>query len=113
MRSSGPLDDTWKEGRRSDAGDSSPTPDGAVLDAAKAWLVRAIRARLKIHMLAAEPGNAEREMAFTAMADELRDALEHLRAVLAVADDLKAENTVLRKAAERQRAKGTPAPPIT
>lgn len=111
MRVSGPLDDTWEEGRRPAAGDSSGTPDGATLDAAKAWRARAAVRRLQILMQATEPEHAERQMAFAAMADELRDALEQLRDVLALAERLKADNTVLRKAVERQRAKGAAAPP--
>lgn len=108
MRASGPLDDTWEDGGRPPEGDRTSMSDCSLLEAAKVWRARSAVRRLQILMQATEPALADREMAFNAMANELHDALEHLRSVGALAERLKAENTVLRKAVERQRLKDAP-----
>jgi hypothetical protein len=110
MRGGGPLADTWEDDERPAEGERVSPADAAALEAAKTWRARAAVRRLQILVQATEPGHAEREMAFAAMADECREALEQLRAVIAVAENLKADIRVLRKAAERQRTKNAPAP---
>lgn len=113
MRASGPLDDTWRDDGQRPEGDRSPMSEGETLETAKLWRAKSAVRRLQILMQATEPALADREMAFNAMANELWDALEHLRNLISLAEQMKADNIVLRKAVERQRMKDSPSAAAT
>lgn len=95
------VDDTWEE-------DELPAKvgpsDNVTMDAVRKWLMRANAERLRIHMRATDPSQAEREMAFAEIAAELVRATRHLRILAELGERLKAENTVLRKAVTRLRS---------